>query len=88
LVSRWCNTNSRCKKLHEIDEFPDESYYETIAGFIIYKIKRMPKCADYVLHAEFKFEAVDIDGIRVDQLLITRLETDELSTTLDNQLIS
>lgn len=76
------------KKLREIDEFPDESYYETIAGFIIYKMKRMPKCGDYVLHAEFKFEAVDIDGIRVDQLLITRLETNALTTTLDNQLIS
>ena len=76
------------KKLLEIDEFPDESYYETIAGFIIYKMKRMPKCGDYVLHAEFKFEAVDIDGIRVDQLLITRLETNALTTTLDNQLIS
>ncbi|WP_372767343.1 hemolysin family protein [Pseudoalteromonas sp.] len=69
------------KKLLEIDEFPDESYYETVAGFIIYKMKRMPKCADFVLHAGYKFEAVDIDGIRVDQLLITHLESSETATS-------
>lgn len=60
-------------KLLEIDEFPDESQYETTAGFIIYMMKRIPKRADFVTHAGYKFEAVDIDGIRVDQLLITRL---------------
>lgn len=69
-------------KLLEIDEFPDENHYETTAGFLIYMMKRIPKRADFVVHAGFKFEAVDIDGIRVDQLLVTRMQdTDQKDVT-------
>lgn len=72
-------------KLLEIEEFPDENHYETTAGFLIYMMKRIPKRADFVIHAGFKFEAVDIDGIRVDQLLVTRmLENDQNKETTSN----
>ena len=70
-------------KLLEIEEFPDDNQYETLAGFLIYMMKRIPKRADYVIHAGFKFEAIDIDGIRVEQLLVTRIsETKSSDDTL------
>ena len=69
-------------KLLEIEEFPDDNQYETLAGFLIYMMKRIPKRADYVIHAGFKFEAIDIDGIRVEQLLVTRVS--EIKNTGDS----
>ncbi|GAB2991823.1 polyamine export protein PaeA [Psychrosphaera aestuarii] len=60
-------------KLLNIEAFPDNNQYETIAGFLIYTLKRIPKRTDYVVHSGYKFEAIDVDGIRVEQLLVTRL---------------
>ncbi len=63
----------------DIDEFPDSENYETIAGFMMYKLRKIPKRTDCVLHAGYKFEVVDIDSYRIDQLLVTRSEADALS---------
>lgn len=60
-------------KLLDIDVFPKDNQYETLAGFLIYTLKRIPKRTDYVIHDGYKFEAIDVDGIKVEQLLITRL---------------
>lgn len=60
----------------EIAEFPDDSNYETIAGFIMYSLRKVPKLTDSVSHAGYKFEVVDIENHRIDQLLVTRLPAD------------
>jgi len=56
-----------------IDEFPERSQYETIAGFMIHQLKRLPRKTDHCVHAGYKFEVLDLDGVRVEQLLVTRL---------------
>ncbi len=33
-----------------IDEFPDDENYETIAGFMMYMLRKIPKRTDFVLH--------------------------------------
>jgi len=58
----------------DIDDFPDNSQYETVAGFLIYQLKRIPKRTDFILYNGFKFEAMDIDHLRVDQLMVSRVE--------------
>lgn len=58
----------------EIEEFPENENYETIAGFIMYRLRKIPRPADSVEHEGFKFEVVDIDHYKIDQLLVTRLE--------------
>ncbi|WP_369309038.1 hemolysin family protein [Providencia rettgeri] len=63
------------QRILDIDEFPDFSNYETIAGFMMYRLRRMPKRTDYVKYAGYKFEVVDIDNYKIDQLLVTRLTT-------------
>lgn len=55
-----------------IDEFPDTDNYETIGGFMMYKLRKIPKRTDTVIFDEFKFEVVDIDNHKIDQLLVTR----------------
>lgn len=57
----------------EIDSMPDEENYETLAGFMMFKLRKIPRPADTVLHAGYKFEVVDVDHFKIDQLLVTRL---------------
>ncbi len=49
-------------RILDIDDFPSFSNYETIAGFMMYRLRRMPKRTDYVKYAGYKFEVVDIDN--------------------------
>lgn len=57
-----------------IEEFPLSQNYETIAGFVTYMLRKIPKRTDFVVYAGLKFEVVDIDAFRVDQLLVTKLD--------------
>ncbi|WP_010112407.1 hemolysin family protein [Acinetobacter sp. P8-3-8] len=65
-----------------IDEMPDEESYETLAGFMMYQLRKIPKPADTVIFGGYKFEVVDVDHFKIDQLLVTRLlERPELEST-------
>nr|WP_218955229.1 MULTISPECIES: hemolysin family protein [unclassified Acinetobacter] len=57
----------------EINEMPDQDNYETLAGFMMFKLRKIPRPADVVLHAGYKFEVVDVDHFKIDQLLVTRM---------------
>jgi CBS domain containing-hemolysin-like protein len=65
------------KHVLEMDDFPDWENYETIAGFMMYKLRKIPRPADFVEYEGYKFEVVDIDHHKIDQLLVTRFVTDE-----------
>jgi CBS domain containing-hemolysin-like protein len=56
-----------------IDPFPDDDQFETIAGFMMYALRKVPRPTDSVEHAGFKFEVIDVDNHKIDQLLVTRL---------------
>ncbi|NMF89605.1 hemolysin family protein [Aromatoleum petrolei] len=56
----------------EIDSFEGSENYETLAGFMMYMLRKVPKRTDAVSYGGYKFEVVDIDNYRIDQLLVTR----------------
>lgn len=58
----------------DIDEFPQSGNYETIGGFMMFMLRKIPKRTDSVKFAGYKFEVVDIDNYRIDQLLVTRID--------------
>ncbi len=58
----------------DIDEFPQSGNYETIGGFMMFMLRKIPKRTDSVKFSGYKFEVVDIDNYRIDQLLVTRLD--------------
>jgi len=58
----------------EIDAFPAQQNYETIAGFMMYMLRKIPKRTDSVSFANYKFEVVDIDNYKIDQLLVSRVK--------------
>ncbi len=61
----------------DIDEFEGWEHYETIAGFLMYMLRRVPKRTDSVEYGNHKFEVVDIDNYRIDQVLVTRIDREE-----------
>ena len=69
----------------EIDEMPDDENYETLAGFMMFKLRKIPRPADSVIFNGYKFEVVDVDHFKIDQLLVTRLLDDNVdpATTTD-----
>lgn len=52
----------------------DRGRYNTLAGMIILLLGRLPKAADAVVWEGWHFEVVDLDGKRVDKVLVTRAE--------------
>ena len=65
------------KKVLEIEVLPEEATYETIAGFMMYMLKSIPKKAAKVEYDNYTFEVVDVDNFKIDQLLVTRKEAEK-----------
>lgn len=55
-----------------IDEFPHAEEYETLAGFLMMMLRRVPKRTDSVTWAGYQFEVMDVDSHRIDQVMVTR----------------
>jgi len=54
---------------HDIIE-KDHSRYTTISGFILDKLKHLPMTGDKVVVNDLQIEIVDMDGLRIDKLLL------------------
>jgi putative hemolysin len=52
--------------------FPDEETgsYHTLAGFILYQLGAIPKAGDHLEWEGWRFEVVDMDGNRIDRLMV------------------
>lgn len=66
----------------EVDEFkeifhlpllPHEDEYETLSGFVMVSLGRVPQPTDRFEWHGLKFEVMDMDGRRVDKVLVTTL---------------
>jgi len=66
----------------EIDEFkeifnfqtlPHEDEYETLSGFMMMSLGRVPQITDHFEWNNFNFEIIDMDGRRVDKVLVSTL---------------
>jgi len=58
----------------DIKELPEEDRgrYNTLAGMIMLLLGRLPATADHTDWQGWRFEVVDLDGKRVDKVLVTR----------------
>ena len=56
---------------------PDDDEYNTVAGLMIERFGRIPHVGEHLDWAGWRFEVVDLDGARIDKLLLQKLpETD------------
>jgi putative hemolysin len=63
----------------DLKELPEEDRgrYNTLAGMIMLLLGRLPRTADKVEWGGWSFEVVDLDGKRVDKVLVNRLTVPE-----------
>lgn len=57
-----------------IDPDPD---YTTIAGFVLDELKRIPELGESFVKGDWRFEVIDLDGRRIDKLLVSRVSAGE-----------
>jgi putative hemolysin len=57
----------------DVDQLPDEEDYSTFAGFILHQLGRIPVTGERFSWDRWSFEVVDMDGRRVDKVLVSPL---------------
>ena len=63
------------KDLFELDDLPDEEKigYQTLGGFIMSQLGTIPGSGQHFICQNLRFEVVDMDGHRVDKVLVNLL---------------
>ncbi len=56
---------------HDIFGIDQEGRYHTLAGFVMHVLERIPREADHFEWQGYRFEVMDMDGKRVDKLLVS-----------------
>jgi putative hemolysin len=50
----------------------EEGTYQTVAGLVMDRLRRIPKATDSFEIDDYRFEVVDMDGRRIDKVLVSR----------------
>lgn len=66
------------KVLDRIERFPEEDTYESLAGFLIYMLKTIPKRGAKLDFMGYRFEIVDVDNYKIDQILVVDLQQERV----------
>ncbi len=61
------------KEIFKVDKLPHETEYESLSGFVMLTLGRVPQAADHFEWNGLRFEVMDMDGRRVDKVLVTTL---------------
>jgi putative hemolysin len=48
----------------------DRGSYQTLGGFVVMYLSRIPSAADHFVWGDYRFEVMDMDGNRVDKVLV------------------
>ena len=57
----------------QLDDMPHDDEYETLGGFLMVMLRRVPRRTDSVTWGGYKFEVMDVDSYRIDQVMVTQL---------------
>ncbi len=61
------------QRLLGLEAWPHAGQYDTLAGFLMVMLRRIPRRTDRVEWEGWRFEVVDVDSHRVDQVMIARV---------------
>jgi len=67
------------KEIFKLKVLPHEDEYETLSGFVMVSLGRVPQSADHFEWHGLRFEVMDMDGRRVDKVLVTTLPTRQIA---------
>jgi putative hemolysin len=65
------------KALLQRQELPDEDEYQTLGGFIMLQLAHIPSPGEYFVWERMRFEVMDMDGNRIDKVLIVPLRAEQ-----------
>jgi putative hemolysin len=68
------------KERFDIDTLPseDDGDFRTMGGFIITYLGHIPQAGEYFDWEKYRFEVMDMDGNRVDKVLLMQRSSDEV----------
>lgn len=68
------------KDILHIRALPEEENgdYNTLAGFVLMQLGRIPKATDHFEWGSYRFEVVDMDGRRIDKVLVQPMKADDV----------
>jgi putative hemolysin len=69
-------SNARLKEILRLKSLPEEEDYHTLAGFMLAQLAHVPAPGEHVRWASFRFEVMDMDGHRIDKVLVSRIDGD------------
>ena len=58
-----------------LEALPSPDQYDTLAGFLMLMLRRVPRRTDSVDWSGHRFEVMDVDNYRIDQVLVTRTDS-------------
>ncbi|BBI66284.1 UPF0053 protein [Psychrobacter sp. KH172YL61] len=58
----------------DIVDLPRSENYETISGFMMYMLRKIPKKTDTIEYANYRFEIIATDNLKITQMLVTKRE--------------
>jgi putative hemolysin len=71
LVAGWMPVDEFCDMLGLPREMSGE--YDTVAGLVLHQMGRLPELGDVFTAEGYKFEVIDLDGRRIDKVLVARV---------------
>lgn len=75
LVAGWATADGLAERLGlDLEEDRD---FATVAGFVLDRLKRIPDTGEYFTEQGYRFEVVDMDGRKIDKLLIEAVHEDQ-----------
>jgi putative hemolysin len=71
------------KEVLHVDELPDEeeAVYHTLGGLMMTRMGRVPRVTDHFEWRGYRFEIMDMDGNRVDKVLVSRVSPPQQAAT-------
>ena len=61
----------------DMEDLYAEHDYNTLAGLVLEVLERVPRTGEKLTWLNFEFEIVDMDGVRIDKVLVKKLYDDE-----------
>ncbi|MBH0063974.1 MULTISPECIES: hemolysin family protein [unclassified Psychrobacter] len=58
----------------DIVNLPRSQNYETLSGFMMYMLRKIPKKTDTVEYANYRFEIIATDNLKITQMLVTKID--------------
>jgi putative hemolysin len=71
LVSGWMQADEF--QAHLGVPVPKDAKFETVAGFVLAELNHLPQVGEVFERGSWRFEVLDLDGRRIDKVLVTRL---------------